>query len=83
MTNPSVIRIAAFQRGLTQKQLASQAGINPRRWYRLIEDLAVPSEEELARVATVTRLPIDTVRRALAGSPDASGCARPEQETEC
>lgn len=60
--DPSPIKIAALRRGLTQKQLARQAGINLRRWYRLIEGLAVPTEEELARVATVTGLTIAEVR---------------------
>ena len=65
MMDALLIRIAAIRRGLTLKQLACHAGINPRRCYRLIEGLAVPSEEELARIATVTGLPIDTVRGAL------------------
>jgi len=56
------IRIAAIRRELTHKKLAHQAGINPRRWYRLLEGLAVPTDEELARVATVTGLTIAEVR---------------------
>ena len=63
--DPSLIKIAALKRGLTLKQQAVQAGINPRRWYRLIEDLAVPTEEELARIAVVTDLSVEDVRRAL------------------
>lgn len=59
------IKIAALLRGLSLKQLAKQAGINPRRWYRLIEHLAVPTEEELVRVSTVTALSIEEVRKAL------------------
>lgn len=69
------IRIAAINRGLSHKQLAHRAGINPRRWYRLIEGLAVPSEEELARIAAVTGLSVAEVRGALpasAGGRDAA-----------
>lgn len=66
--DPSPIKIAALKRGLTLKQQAVQAGILPRRWYRLIEGLAVPTNEELVRVAIVTGLPLEQVRAALFSS---------------
>ena len=80
--DPSPIKVAAIRRGLTHKQLAHQAGISPRRWYRLIEDLAVPTEEELARVATVTGLALETVRTALtsAGPKETHGGAVTTQQ---
>ncbi len=62
------IKIVGLQRGQTQKQLAVQASIVPRRWYRLIEGLAVATEEELVRVATVTGLSVGEIREALAGT---------------
>lgn len=76
--DPIPIKIAALQRGLSLKQVALRAGINVRRWYRLIEDLAVATDEELARVATATGLPLETIRGAL---PRRSINPRPNDET--
>jgi transcriptional regulator with XRE-family HTH domain len=75
--DPTPIKIAVLRQGLSLKQLALQAGINVRRWYRLIEDLAVPTEDELARVAAVTGLSVGVVREALTG-PSGSGVGKTE-----
>jgi hypothetical protein len=65
---PLLIKIAALERGISLKGMSGSAGINTRRFYRLIEGLAVPTEEELTRVATVTGLSLEQVRAALTSS---------------
>jgi len=62
--DPTPIKLAALNRRLTLKALGSLAEINTRRWYRLIEDLAVPTEEELLRISAATQLPLSEVREA-------------------
>jgi len=66
----TAIRIAATRAGHTLRQIGEAAEIKTRRWYRLIEGLAVPSKEELARVAAATGLSVDEVRSALPASAE-------------
>lgn len=65
--NTSRIKMAALKKGCTLKELSRRAEIGVLRGYRLFEGFAVPNEDELERLASVTGLTAREIREDLEG----------------